>query len=307
MAEKLYGFDQYNNQKHKGYPKGLPEVVTAPFHFRLDELFDGLQSFCAELQPPYFSYLHLFPPHEPYRPSKDFLKHFAGDGWTPRVKPVHRFTNEPGSQEHLNAARINYDRFIANLDYEFGRLLDTFETLGILENSYVILTSDHGDMFERGERGHSTRLLYDAVIHSPLLISAPGKKSRTDIFSPTNSVDLLPTILGLANRKIPNWLAGNPLPELGGRADFDRKTFTMDAKANPAFNPLVKATIAMRKGNYKLIYYTGYEAKDSFELYDLETDPEEMNDLYPTGGSLAKSLADELLDSLETANKPYKR
>jgi arylsulfatase A-like enzyme len=117
-------------------------------------------------------------------------------------------------------------------------------------------------MFERGLHGHSTPLLYDPVVHSPLLISVPGKQSRTDIYSPTNNVDIVPTLLSLAGREIPDWCEGNLLPGLGGKEDFERSTFSMDAKENSSFAPIKKATIAMRKGKYKMIYYTGYEEKD---------------------------------------------
>jgi len=61
----------------------------------------------------------------------------------------------------------------------------------------------------------------------------------------------------------------------------------------------------LRKGTHKLIYYTGYEAEDSFELYDLEVDAEELNDLYPAQPAIAKKMKDELLDTFSDVNKPY--
>jgi len=70
---------------------------------------------------------------------------------------------------------------------------------------------------------------------------------------------------------------------------------------------LTKATIAMIKGNYKMIYYTGYEPEDSFEVYDLESDYEELNDLYPSQPSFAKQMKDELLEKLDSVNAPYRK
>jgi hypothetical protein len=61
----------------------------------------------------------------------------------------------------------------------------------------------------------------------------------------------------------------------------------------------------MRKGNYKLIYYTGYEAEESFELYDLDTDLEELTDLYPQQPAIARQLREELLESWFDADKAY--
>jgi hypothetical protein len=87
--------------------------------------------------------------------------------------------------------------------------------------------------------------------------------------------------------------------------DPERTTFTVEAKQNPAVAPLQMATIAMKKGNRKMIYYKGYEAEDSFELYDLDADLEELEDLYPAQPSFAKSMREELLDSLADADRPY--
>ena len=61
----------------------------------------------------------------------------------------------------------------------------------------------------------------------------------------------------------------------------------------------------MRKGEYKLINYIGYESEDSFELYDLENDPEELQDLYSTQTGIARSLTDELRVKLASVNKNY--
>jgi hypothetical protein len=63
----------------------------------------------------------------------------------------------------------------------------------------------------------------------------------------------------------------------------------------------------MVKGDYKMIYYTGYEREDSFELYDLANDHEELEDLYPAQPSFSKALKDELLEKLDSANSKYRK
>jgi hypothetical protein len=287
----------------QGYPRGLPQNVNYPLYFRLENVFDGLASLLPGLPSPFFTYLHLFPPHAPYRPSRRFNREFS-DGWMPVVKQVHRFS-KGYSEEKLALARQSYDRYIASLDWELGRLLDTLEDAGIFKNSYVVITSDHGEMFERGEKAHATPLLYDPIAHIPLLISAPGQTTRRDVYAPTNAVDILPTLMQLAGRPIPAWCEGKPLPGLGGSEDFERSTYTIEAKLSPALGPLTKATVALRKGSQKLIYYTGYEEEDTFELYDLDADIEEMNDLYPARPAIAKKMRDELLETFLAVNKPY--
>ncbi len=286
-----------------GYPRGIPHNVNYPLQFRLESLFEGLASFIQSLSSPYISYLHLFPPHAPYRSTERFFGTFL-DGFNPPNKPHHRFA-DMFSNADLRDARRSYDEYIASLDWEFGRLLDALDSAGIFENSYVVLTSDHGEMFERGEKAHSTPLLFDPVVHIPLLISAPGQTSRNDIYSATSAVDLLPTFTHLAGKPTPVWCEGTLLPGLGGETDDERSLFVIEAKSNSALRPLTKATVAMRKGNHKLVYYTGYDAEDSFELYDLAEDIEELEDLYPAGPSFAQPLKEELLESLFEANKPY--
>jgi arylsulfatase A-like enzyme len=288
----------------QGYPRGIPFNVNYPVYFRLENLLGGLASFLPAQPSPFFAYLHLFPPHAPYRPSRKFNRFFEGDGFIPVSKPVHRFSDQL-SDDRLNVVRQSYDQYIASLDAEFGNLLDAMEGAGIFENSYVIVTSDHGEMFERGEKAHSTPLLYEPIVHVPLLISAPGQKTRRDIYSPTNAVDLLPTFAQLAGQPLPIWTEGKPLPGLGGAEDSERSTFVVEAKLSSASGPLTKATIALRKGNYKLIYYTGYEMEDTFELYDLGEDAEELEDLYPAKPAFAKQMKDELLEAFFASNQPY--
>jgi len=110
------------------------------------------------------------------------------------------------------------------------------------------------------------------------------------------------TVDGQAN---PAWCDGKPLPGLGGEDDLERSTYSVEAKLSPANGPLTKATVALWKGDQKLIYYTGYEQEDTFELYNLSEDIEELNDLYPAQPVIAKRMKEELLEAFLIANKPY--
>ena len=286
----------------EGYPRGVPNNENYPLYFKLEDLFDGLATLVPSLQST-FAYIHLYPPHAPYRAASKFDRRFI-DNFHPLRKPVHRFSSK-SSNSRLESARRFYDEYVASIDWEIGNLFDTFEKEGVFENSYVIVTADHGEMFERGEVAHTTPLLYAPVTNIPLLISAPGQNTRRDVYVPTNAVDVLPTVAHLTGNPIPDWAEGVLLPGLGGTEDFERSTFSVEAKRVSSFGPLSTATVSMYKGVHKLIYYTGYEASDSFELYDLEVDAEEMEDLYPAQPEIAKKMKEELLDTFSDANKPY--
>jgi arylsulfatase A-like enzyme len=167
------------------------------------------------------------------------------------------------------------------------------------------VTSDHGEFFERGVHGHSNSLLFEPVIRVPLLISAPGQRERKDISLLTSNIDLLPTQMHIAGLPIPDWCEGQVLPGLGGDETPDRSAYVVEAKKNPADQPLEKVTIALLKGQYKLIYYLGYrDYDDEYEFYDLQNDPDELENLYPSH-PIARELQVELDQKLQEVNQPY--
>ena len=285
------------------YPYGLPRLANTNIYFSPAELMDGLIEMLSGLPQPTFAYLHLMPPHEPYMPSRQFLGSFD-DGWAPPEIKKHRLA--PGvTQKRLDERRQEYDEYLANLDAEFGRVLDHMEKSGLLENSYVFLTSDHGELFERGAHGHSTPLLFEAIIRPPLLVSAPGQQERQDIQALTSNLDILPTLLHIAGQPIPDWAEGRVLPGLGGEEDAQRSIYAIEAKTNAANSPLTKASIALLKGQYKLVHYMGYRYyDDKYELYDLANDPGEVQNVYPDHPA-GKELQAELDQKLAEVNAPY--
>jgi arylsulfatase A-like enzyme len=295
--------------KTADYPIGYPSTYRA--NFTLDDVFTGLTSTLADLQEagaPYLAYLHLLPPHAPYKPRRQFLDLFQSDGVTFRKKPAHPLSEFRFSQDQLNAVRLQYDAFIADVDSGIGAFVDALEASGILDSSILLITSDHGEMFERTEMSHGTPLMYEPVIKIPLLIRLPGQTERRDVHSVTSNVDLVPTILSMAGREIPGHLEGSLLPGFGGADDSERSVFSVFAKKNSAFAPLAKSVVAMVKGQYKAIYYRGYPKYDGrFELYNLQADPEESKDLGANDTVTAKRLKAEMLETVHAADLPYQR
>lgn len=301
--QTLYRQELQSRRWEALYPQGLPRLANTDIYFSLSEVMQGIAPWLNELPAPFFAYLHLMPPHEPYVPARPFLGRF-NDGWAPEPKKRHRLAPRL-TDEKLNQRRKVYDEFIANLDDEFGRLLDHLERSGLLENSVVIFTSDHGEMFERGVHGHSTPVLFEAVTRIPLVISLPGQTQRQDVFDLTSNVDLLPTLLHLAGLPIPAECEGQILPGFGAPLVADRSAFVVEAKRNPARAPLRKASLALLKGSLKLVRYMGYASyDDAYELYDLENDPDELRNLYPDHPQSA-ALQAELNERLAAADRRY--
>lgn len=275
------------------YPRGVPNLGKYKVYFLPEQVFNGVSGEIVRLREPFVGYFHFFPPHEPYSPNRRFVGRFDDD-WLPIPKALHPLSDHV-PQDQLNQARRQYDEYIANVDESFGQIYLHLQQTGILDNTYLMITADHGQLFERGVHGHVTPLLYDPVIHTPLIISAPGQSARRDIYSPTSSVDILPTLIKITGATLPEWLEGNLLPGFGGEEGNERPVFAMEAKKNSSFKPLTQATLAMIKGDYKLIWYIGYPGyHDVYELYNLKTDPEELLDLSQSHVEILSAMANEL-------------
>ncbi|MBN1449439.1 MAG: sulfatase-like hydrolase/transferase [Anaerolineales bacterium] len=299
----------YNRKSHEathrfGYPNGFPETDTYEY-FSLENVVNSAISILQEIQSPTVTYLHLYPPHAPYRPTKKFKNIFRSiNAWEPVEKPLHPRSIYKYGYYDLLGYRYSYDEFLASWDYEVARLFTFIRESGLHEDSYVIITSDHGEMFERGEAGHMTPLLYEPLIHIPLLVSCPGQSEREDVFAYTSSVDIVPTISYLTGLPIPDWAEGEPLPRLGGVEEDQRSIFTIDAANNSSFRQLTRASISLTKAPYRLTYYI-YPDYQQFELYDLEADPEELNDLYPLNPAGALQMKNEMMQRMAEADRPF--
>lgn len=291
--------DQYGDL----FPRGLPNHSVGLF-FLLEDAIDWIKSRVVESPRPFLGYFHLLPPHEPYCTRREFVDYF-NDGWKPLPKPILRFSQRQ-SQAYLEKQRRFYDEYIAYADAEFGRLYGALESSGALDDTILILTSDHGQLFERGIHGHLSSTLYDPLIHIPLLISLPGQTQRHDIGVPTSCVDVLPTLLHLAGKPVPDWCEGQVLPGFSSSAtETERSIFSVEAKSNPKSGPLKTGTIMMVKGRYKIIHYFGYKGqRDVDEIYDLVNDPSEREDRQGQDAIPAASdLKAELIEKLSHANQ----
>jgi arylsulfatase A-like enzyme len=296
-------------RSNPAYPRGTPEVEGFTTYTN-EQIFAGVLRELRDLNArdkPYFSYFHLFSPHFPYKPGRRYWKLFEGDIFRPVAKPNHPLGFGLPDEELLSK-RTLYDQQVAHVDGEFGHLIDILDEEGILKNSYLVVTSDHGEIFERGFYGHGEVFMYEPAIKIPLLISGPGQNTLQNVHFPTCNIDLLPTLLSIAGKEIPAVLDGQVLPGVGGSEDYERAIFSMYAAENSVFMPLKKAAISMHKGPHKLIAYYGYQGYDDvYEFYNLEEDPEELHDLAREAPATFSQLKAELLEALFEANRPYER
>ncbi len=298
------------------FPSGIPNVPGLDHYFFLKSVIDGAINSIRNLSSPSLVYLHFYPPHESflykqskapphtYTPRSDYIGIFSNELKIEKKKE--HFFSKGIPSETLYNLRQEYDEYIAYTDAEFGRLYDFLDQAGFLKNSYVIVTSDHGQLLERGVHGHDTPLLFDPVIRIPLIISRPEQSERKDVLIPTSSTDILPTLLYLSGKKIPNDCEGYLLPGLGGTNSTSRRIFAVEAKESFKYRPFSRATFMMIQDRYKFIYYLGYPGFDNqFELYDLQNDPEEMEDLSLVKSKISQEMGNLLEMKIREVNSPY--
>ncbi|MFZ5912220.1 MAG: sulfatase [Chloroflexota bacterium] len=292
------------------YPRGIPSVKSDNY-FLLEYAVDWLGGQLGKIPQPFMSYFHFMPPHAPYKTHRDFIGRFKNDRWMPVLKPHDPLFSDGDYQSKREMRnRILYDEFILYVDREIGRLFDSLDSTGILGNTWVVLTSDHGEMFERGVTGHKTPVLYGPVVHIPMMVFEPKRKKKLDVYTATCAIDVLPTLLHVTGQQSADWSEGIIMPPFSDSYPENRDIYILEAKKNRKYKPLTIATIALIKGHYKLIYFFGYEELEKsggerIELYDIMNDPEELNDLSLTKANVAAEVLNELKQKLVEVDKPY--
>ena len=268
------------------FPRGVP-AQTKRDNFLLETAIDWVTANLEASPEPFFSYIHMLPPHSPYRTRRDFVDRFLADGYQPIKKPHHIFGQKPITYQEQTESRRIYDEYLLYVDSEFQRLIDNLSRRGILENTIVILTSDHGEMFERGIPEHLDPSFHRPVMHIPLIIFPPGQSERVDIHSLTTTVDLLPTILHLTGNTAASLLEGEILPPFNPADQSNRTIFSVDFRHSYKSKKLTNGTIMICSKEYKFTYLFGTKGRYAklpesvlYELFDISRDPEEMKNLY---------------------------
>jgi choline-sulfatase len=291
------------------YPRGIPSIFKDNY-FLLEQSIDRVTTELKKTGQPFLGYFHFWPPHDPYCTPREFYGRFINDGLKFAPKPRSIFSTTAETVEELNQYRIAYDESILYVDREFGRLVDFLEKSGLLANTWLVLTSDHGEMFNRGINGHTTPVLYEPIVHVPLLIFEPGRENREDVYAPTSAVDLLPTLLHVTGHKKAEWSEGVVMPPFTNEFPDNRNIFVLEAKENEKYKPITIGTTAIISDHFKLMYFLGYKVlggpnSELTELYDLENDPEEMSNLFSTKKEIGTELLNGLKIKLRHMNEPY--
>lgn len=266
---------------------------------RSDDTTDVVKRVLGDQQP-YFLWIHYWDPHDwnltppaEHLPPKEVIFDEQGQ--------VRRPAKE------LYAAEIKFQ------DSQIGRLMADLKARGLLENTIVVVTADHGQgLMEHGWAAH--RLLYQEQVHVPLIVRVPGAKPTPVVKDLVRTIDIFPTILDYAGVKAPKEVDGRSLrPLMEGKSDVKRIAFGdqingydtnagMKDKEEREFDQFLYMAFDWP---WKLTYRPMHP--DKSELYDVESDPDEATNLYAIDNAIAIELRRELARAHPWVPGPYEQ
>jgi len=254
---------------------------------------------------PFFCYVAFDGPHDPHVVPADYPVLYTPDQrfLPPNFLPQHPFDNgemtvrdemllpHPRSQAAVEAMNADYYRYISFLDLQIGRILDALAASPYASNTFVVFAADSGAA--RGSHGLiGKQNLYEHSVRVPLIIAGPGIPAGAKTAAMCYLYDVLPTLgklCGIAN------------PEPSEAREFST---TLHDPSRPSRSELVFAYREVQRGirddRWKLIRYPQI---NKTQLFDLQRDPFEQNDLASNSQSVGR--VQELTARLEQALKAY--
>ncbi|MFF0345776.1 sulfatase [Kribbella sp. NPDC004875] len=210
------------------------------------------------------------------------------------------------SEDELQDVKAAYWAMVTLVDDEVGRILAALEAEGLADNTIVVFTSDHGEMLGDHQLMLKGPMMYDCAVRVPLVVRWPGQlpagERRTEL---VQWIDLAPTFLEAAGAPaLPRGQGQSLLPLARGEAGAVGRGWALCEYRNSGhpYDPAVHTTM-LRTGQWKMVVYHGLPATDrerSGELYDLATDPLELDNLWDDAGHAVERLRlqEMLLDVL---------
>lgn len=212
------------------------------------------------------------------------------------------------SREKRVRIKANYLGLVTEIDQSIGAILSTLEQLGLAENTIVMHTADHGDMMSaHGLFGKS--VMFEEATRVPWLVRLPGQKSSFSIPQPVSYIDFIPTVLDLMGKPPHPQCVGKTLaPLVRGESMAPGNVFVQwhpsrhreDLPAHTGWLEKYRVKHALAENTRTIVSPDGWKLSlrdaDLNELYNLESDPNEMQNLYP--GLAGKEIIQRLTGNI---------
>ncbi len=268
-----------------------------------------LQKYAADKRQFYLA-VGLYRPHTPYVAPKKYFDMYpldkirvptVPDGYLetlpkPAVQSIRRKKQNSNLPDKLARQAIQaYYASITFADAQVGRILDALDEAGLSDNTIVLFTSDHG--YHMGEHGHYQKTtLFENAARVPLIIAGPGVTAKGASTSAlTEMIDFYPTLAEMTGLTPPDYLPGVSLAPV-----------LKDPTQTPRDSALTQyeSGYSIRTPRYRYTHW-GPDGEDGAELYDHETDPEEMVNLAnkPEFAELALQLSKQLKERIADAQR----
>jgi len=264
---------------------------------------DSLKWLSVQKNKKFFLFIHGYDVHGRYLTKKNYSGNFTDKNYngvyTGQREEEIRLANLSLEQGYVNLSEEDkefwislYDSKLYDADKRVGTFLSEIEKLGLLDNTIIILLSDHGEeLFERNRIDHGFSL-YDELIHVPLIIYVPHSKENNFIDGQVRTIDVMPTIFELTDIKLNNsvqaQIKGQSLvPFMQG------KFINLDAFSETDYLYKVYKKSLRKASSWKYIYPIDTSEN---ELYHLKKDPKERNNLIEEENRLDYELEQELFN-----------
>jgi len=309
------GFDEFFH--YAGWAGGFEELEV--------ELANAFEKLERVKDRPFFMFFHTYEIHDPFHERtpfsdgcySDFTRDSASDyvyGELARLrvaedqhllyydlvkwkKGEHISSAVPVDADELELVNCLYDSGISYVDSQIDRLMGQLEDSGVLENTLVVVTSDHGESL--GEKGlFKHAYLYENNLMVPLIFRFPGGQYGGQVFDQqVSTVDILPTVLEYLEIDVATELDGESLlPMIEGQVDVHRhEAWSYAAYENRGLSLRINNQIKYTYNNSAMSSAHGNE-----ELFRLAGDPEELQNLAPEDPDTVHGLRDRLTSYYES-------
>lgn len=255
-----------------------------------------------------FLFVHYFDPHHPYAPPAPFDTVYdpRGNEELPPWRELLELCKQGATGEGLRRASLQYAAEISFMDHEIGRLLDALRERGILDESLLVVTSDHGEhltgrrfsiCFDHGWMPYQNEARAAGLIRLPR-----ARNGGTRIAELVANIDILPSVLAYLGIETPPGVEGTPIDLDAARAPAEQVRFSQATKPSEIDGTESQGAHAhqarsVRRGSFKFIQIPYLRQE---ELYDLERDPLETRNLLSEPSPEVSAIANELRTALES-------